>query len=549
MKRKIFGYIFLSCFVTSIVVSILIWFAMFQNSTQTMEQDVTRLGFEYAEKLDSISGDKVELLNIIPHGDFRITLISADGEVLFDNRSDTTENHKSRPEIMMAYQSGYGDSTRYSDTIQLQTYYYATLLDDGNVIRVSQTIDSVVNSLLKSLPFVIVCVLIAMAGSLVISQKFSDFVIEPINTIDIENPLKTKAYKELTPLLLRIDSQTVQLKDQMKDIEKMRDELSDIMEHMEEGLVVLNSQGKVLSINNTATKILDVQKSDCIGHYVLEINRGEVFQNINNSINDKKNTQVEFEKGEKIYNISLSNINSGGSILLFVDITEKVASEKLRREFSANVSHELKTPLQTISGCAELLKNNLVQESDKPDFINKIYNESINMTSLIQDIIKLSHLDENAFDAQKQPVDILKVVNQVENDYKEIAKNKDITLKVSGQPAVLSGVELMLRECVANVVDNAIKYTNEGGAVDVGVLSDQDAVRIKISDNGVGIPKDQQSRVFERFYRVDKSRCKDSGGTGLGLSIVKHAVLIHNGLIDLESEEGKGTEITITLPK
>ncbi len=549
MKRKIFRLSFLSCVVTALLTSLLIELVLFGSITDSMEQDVKQAGFEYRDVLNETEMLGAEFLASVPHGNLRVTLITSAGEIAFDNRSDTTENHANRPEFIQAVETGIGSSTRFSDTIGQQTFYYAILLDDGNVIRVSRTIDSVFTIVVGSLPYVLLGILAVLVASILISKKFTSFVVDPINTIDVENPLKAKAYEELSPLLLRIDSQTVKLKSQMSDLEKMRNELSDIMEQMEEGLIVLNSTGKVISINNAAADILNCKKDISVGRYMLELNRDEVFQKINKAVNDKTNFQTEFTKGESIYNISVSNIKSGGSILMFVNVTERYMAEKMRKEFSANVSHELKTPLQTITGSAELLKNNMVKQEDIPQFIERIHSEGLRMTSLIQDIIKLSHLDENASGIQKETVDIFEIVSDCELEYKQKASEKNISFAVSGESCLILGTKLVLKECIYNIVDNAIKYTNSGGSVDVSVTKNEQFVKLSVKDSGIGIPKEEQTRVFERFYRVEKSRCRDKGGTGLGLSIVKHAVLIHGGEISLESEEQKGTTITISFPK
>ncbi len=514
-----------------------------------MESDVKQTANAYQSLLNNTAITNEEFFASVPDKPFRITVISESGEVLFDNESDTTENHADRPEIVSARETGTGHSTRYSDTIQEQTFYYALLLDDGNVLRVSETTATVFRSITDSSPFIIISIFVVLIGSYFIAGLFTKRLIKPINEIDIESPVDNQTYDELSPLLLRIDTQNVQLRAQMADMQKMRDELSDIMEHMEEGLIVLNSKGSVLSINNAALSIIKREKDFCIGKFVLELHRGDVFQHLSEKISKKENVQTEFSENNKIYHVSVSNISSGGTILMFMDVTQRQNAEKLRREFSANVSHELKTPLQTISGCAELLKNNLVNEADIPQFIDKIYSESIRMTVLIQDIIKLSQLDENAIGMTREITDLSSITEQVLTELCEKIEKKNILVETDLQSAKIKAIPIIIKECIFNLVDNAIKYSNEASKITLSVKDKFDKVEVIVKDSGIGIPLEEQDRIFERFYRVEKSRNRDMGGTGLGLSIVKHAVAVHEGNITLSSEEGKGTKITIVFPK
>ncbi len=549
MKRKTFFYLSLSCSLTALFVGLLISYLMFYNFTVDMRSDVKQTAIEYRNILNTTQVDALEVLGAVPNNFFRITLIDAQGEILLDNKSDTTENHGTRPEIMSAYESGFGDITRYSDTISQQTYYYAVLLNDGNVLRISMTTDSVYTTLLNNIAFIIISVLIGICISLILSSNLTKRFLTPINKINIEDPLRSRTYVELTPLLIRIEQQNNQLKAQTAKIEQMHEELSDIMENTEEGIIVLSEQGHMLSVNQTASKILNKDKSLCIGKHILEVHRGETFEKLFEAVTDKKNIQLQFEQNGKNYNVSVSNIESGGSVIMFFDVTQKSYAERMRREFSANVSHELKTPLQTISGYAELLKNNLVQDSDKPRFVENIYAESARMNELIEDIINLSHLDENAKGAEHVDVDVLDIVKQVKKELEKKAQNKGVSVNIKGESAVISAIPVILKECIFNITDNAIKYNNTNGKVDIDIENTAEKLTISVSDNGIGIPEDERERVFERFYRVDKSRSRDKGGTGLGLSIVKHAVSIHSGKLNLDSEEGKGTTITISFPK
>ncbi len=549
MKTKIFRQLFLCCALTALLVSLLISYVMYHGYTRNIQNSVMQTANDYKNILNDAEIDNIEALEHVPNSIFRITLISPEGEVLFDNQSETTEDHSNRPEIIAAIQSGTGSATRFSDTLQEQTHYYARLLDSENVIRISAISDTAYNTFLDSLPFVLISFVVVLTLSYIISRGVTNKLIQPINSINVEQPTKNNTYVELTPLLIKIENQNSQLMAQTTDMQKMRDELSGIMNYMEEGLIVLSGAGKILSINQAALAITKKTAEECVGRYILEIHRGEKYEKLFDLVERKETGSIYLEENDRVYRVSVSFIKSGGSIILFVDVTQQHDAEKMRREFSANVSHELKTPLQTISGYAELLSNNMVQEDDKPRFIEKIYNESMRMSLLIQDIIKLSHLDEELKGVAHEEVLLNIIVAEVVDELTAKAEKKQVAVGVLGADVNITGIPTLLKECLFNVVDNAIEYNKDGGKVDIDIRLQEKQVVISVSDTGIGIPADEQQRVFERFYRVEKSRCRSNGGTGLGLSIVKHAVSIHAGEIELISEEGKGTTVKITIPK
>ncbi len=550
MRIKIFRNIFITCTLTALLVSVLIGYVMYDGFFSNMQQNVRQTSDDYMRILDDAEQENQEILDNIPSTIFRITLISPQGEILFDNKSDTTENHSDRPEIIDALSEDIGESSRFSDTLQQQTYYYAQKLESGNILRVSDFTDTVVRTFTDSSFLILICFILAIIFSFLAARLATSRLVAPINSINVETPTENNTYIELTPLLLKIDNQNNMLKAQTADMQKMRDELGEIMEHMEEGLIVLNSHGSIISINQAALAIFNKSVQSCVGKYILEIHRGESFERIYDILQSGESGRIEIEENDRIYQVSISDIKSGGNILMFVDNTQERFAERMRREFSANVSHELKTPLQTISGYAELLKNDMVQEEDKPRFIDKIHAESVRMGMLIQDIIKLSRLDEDAKGMSKEDVDINKLTEKVVAQLNDKAEKKHITISIAeNMPLFIKGIPTILEECIFNLIDNAIEYNKEGGGVDISTEENKNYVTLSISDTGIGIPTEEQGRVFERFYRVEKSRCRSGGGTGLGLSIVKHAIMVHGGDVELSSREDEGTTVTIRLPK
>ncbi len=483
---------------------------------------------------------------------YRLTWIAADGSVIYDTKTDaeSLENHASRAEISQALATGTGESTRYSSTLMEKTMYYAQRLDDGTVLRISisrATVGMIAVGMIQPLLIVLIVALI-LSGLL--ARRLSRRIVDPLNSLDLEHPLDNDAYEELSPLLKRIHRQHVEIQTQLRELREKTDEFTQITGSMREGLVLLDEHGSILSINAAAQSLFDAD-AQCMGKGFLTIERShEISAAIQAAVTDG-HSEVRAERAGRVYQFDISRITSDGkflgTVILAFDITEQESAEQNRREFTANVSHELKTPLQGIIGSAELIENGMVKPDDLPRFVGHIHAEAARLVTLIDDIIRLSQLDEG--DAMPtEAVDLLAVSQEAAENLHDAAAARGVTLSVTGQSVVVPGVRRLIYEIVYNLCDNAIKYNVDGGRVDIAVASGTDGSSITVADTGIGIAPEHQGRVFERFYRVDKSHSKASGGTGLGLSIVKHAVQYHHGRIELESTPGAGTTIRVVFP-
>ena len=483
---------------------------------------------------------------------YRLTWIAADGSVLYDTKTnaESLENHASRAEVSQALATGTGESTRYSSTLMEKTMYYAQRLDDGTVLRISisrATVGMIAVGMIQPLLIVLIVALI-LSGLL--ARRLSRRIVDPLNSLDLEHPLDNDAYEELSPLLKRIHHQHVEIQTQLRELREKTDEFTQITGSMREGLVLLDEHGSILSINAAAQALFGAD-AQCVGRDFLTIERSHEISAAIQAAAADGHSEVRAERAGRVYQFDISRITSDGkflgTVILAFDITEQEFAERNRREFTANVSHELKTPLQGIIGSAELIENGMVKPEDLPRFVGHIHAEAARLVTLIDDIIRLSQLDEG--DAMPtEPVDLLAVSQEAAENLHDAAAARDVTLSVTGQPSVIPGVRRLLYEVVYNLCDNAIKYNRGGGRVDVMVAADAGGSSITVADTGIGIAPEHQSRVFERFYRVDKSHSKASGGTGLGLSIVKHAVQYHRGRIELESTPGTGTTIRVVFP-
>lgn len=486
--------------------------------------------------------------------ELRITWIDKNGKVLFDNKTDASsmENHLEREEVRQAVENGYGKSSRYSETLTEKSLYSAKKLSDGSVLRLSVSQYSVLTLFLGMLRPVLIIALLAVVLALLLAYRLSKNIVTPLNKLNLDSPLSNKVYEELSPLLKRMDAQQRQLKHQSEELKRKREEFETATENMREGLIILNEKGVILSINRAAAKMLGLSE-DSVGK--------DIFSE-KTSVNLKEPTQIALsgKNKEEVFALRDGNcqllanpVSTDGKVtgaaLLVLDVTEKERAEQMRREFTANVSHELKTPLQTISGYAELLANGMVADKDKTAFSEKIYAEAQRMIRLIEDIIKLSNLDEGAVELTRETVDLYVTAENTVRSLLPAAKKANVTLSLNGENAEIYGIPQLLTAIVYNLCDNAIKYNKDGGTVFVSVKNNAENIVLSVRDTGIGIPKEQQERIFERFYRVDKSHSKEVGGTGLGLSIVKHATKLHDAKITLESEVGKGTEITVIFPK
>ncbi len=477
---------------------------------------------------------------------FRVTWIDVDGTVLFDTQVDQTamENHADREEIREAQETGTGSAVRTSSTLTEQTFYEAQRLTDGTVLRISTSQESAWFLMIGMLWPIILIAVIAIGLSAILARRMARKIVEPLNTLDLEQPLKNDVYEEISPLLHRIHRQHNQITAQMEALCRKTDEFEQITGNMQEGLVLLSSEGTILSINPTAKKLFDAG-DDCVGKNFLMIDRSSAMRTAVNDALDKGRGFTRANKNGRDYQFDLSRIESDGTVIgavvLAFDITERLNAEQLRREFSANVSHELKTPLQGIIGSAELLESGLTKPEDAPRFVGHIRKEASRLVNLVEDIIRLSQLDEGV-ELPAENVDMLALAEEVQAILEPSAAQKNVSITVSGEGFQLSGVRRLLHEIIYNLCDNAIKYNVPGGSVRINIENN----KLTVSDTGIGIPAEHQDRVFERFYRVDKSHSKASGGTGLGLSIVKHATAYHKAALHLESVPGKGTTITVT---
>ena len=500
----------------------------------------------------AVEDEGIEYLKNVESGEYRLTLIDTDGTVLYDTGADAAsmENHSDRREFQEAFLSGYGESHRYSRTLTEQTYYFAKKLSDDRVLRISTSQVTIVSLLLGMLQPLLVIAFLAILLSVFLAKRASLNLVKPLNNLDLNDPLSNDVYEELSPLLRHMAQQNKQIALQMDELSRSQNEFNAITSNMSEGLIVLNKDGVVVSLNTAARKIFEAEE-DSIGKDFLTIDRTpEISRAIKETLSGKKQ-ELEYEKNGRNYDLCINQIVEKdeviGVLLLAIDNTEKIQAEQNRREFTANVSHELKTPLQSIIGSADLIESGLVKPEDMPRFIGHIKTDAARLVSLVSDIIRLSQLDENT-EMNWENVDALSVAKEALEMVGPIAESRNISLTIKGEPAPLTSVHKLLYDIIYNLCDNAVKYNNEGGFVKVNVKTAGDKVQVAVSDNGVGIAPADQSRVFERFYRVDKSHSRESGGTGLGLSIVKHAVAYLKGSISLESTLGKGTTITVSFP-
>ncbi len=484
-----------------------------------------------------------EVLSEINPENYRITLIDTDGTVVFDTEKDPSglENHSDREEIIEAEKNGTGESTRYSSTLTEKTLYCAKRLSDGRILRVSTSYATVALLMLGIPQPILVVIIIAVAISAFLANKLAKKIVKPINELDLEKPLENKTYEELKPLLIRLDDLHSEVSEQLKKLRQKTDEFTQTTENMKEGLILLDENYEILSINPAAEKIFGESGNNLSERILSSVKKAE------------KDGQCEISKeiNGRDYRFDISRIDSDGAVAGFVilafDSTEQTFAERNRREFTANVSHELKTPLQGIIGSADLIQSGMVKPEDMPRFVGHIQKEASRLLALIEDIIRLSQLDEQN-DMPTEKVDLFETAKEVRSTLENAAEEKNVTVDLNGEHAEINGVKRLIYEIVYNLCDNAIKYNTDGGKVDITVSSDGKNAEIRVKDTGIGIPPEHRDRIFERFYRVDKSHSKASGGTGLGLSIVKHAVQYHNGKITLESEVGKGTAITVEFP-
>ncbi|MDD6873640.1 MAG: ATP-binding protein [Clostridiales bacterium] len=549
MTEKIFRSIILTAVIVLIGCFIAVATVQYGYFTNLQRQELTA---ELNLAAPSVERDGLDYLESLEDTASRITWVAADGRVLFDSdaSADEMDNHLTRSEISDALTTGSGESERYSATMTEKTLYMARRLADGSVLRVSSAFYTILTVALGSMQALFAILLAAIAVSVLLARRLSRRIITPLNTLDLQHPLDNDAYEELSPLLKRIDQQNKRIEAQVAELKRRQDEFSAVTRSMNEGLVLLNAENHVLSLNPAAMRLFNADE-DCVGRDFVTVSRDVP---VTNAVRDALSTgrgAAQLERGERIYQIECSRIESDGAILgvalVAFDTTERAQAEQMKREFTANVSHELKTPLQSIMGSAELLENGLVKSEDQPRFIERIRSEAARLMALIEDIIRLSELDEGAA-VPMEAVDLLSIAKDAADTLQESANKKNVTLALEGESAPIQGAPRLIYEIAYNLCDNAIRYNRAGGHVSVRVQPENGYALLEVADDGIGIPEEHQRRVFERFYRVDKSHSRASGGTGLGLSIVKHAAALHHAEIELKSEVGKGTTISVRFP-
>lgn len=510
---------------------------------------VTQLKAELSLVADTLNRVGVEHIKNFDSNVFRFTVVDRDGTVLYDTKADAArmENHKDREEIQEAFDTGKGSSVRNSPTLTEKTYYESVLLENGDVLRVSVSQLTVGALILGVFPAICAVMVVTVLASLLISGSMSKRITEPLYNLDLEHPADNNTYEELTPILSKLNKQRKQIKSQMETLRRKSSEFEQIISSMNEGLVLLDEHGVILSMNPAARKVFSV-KDAVIGQSFLTVDRTvEVSTAVDKALAGK-HTEFRLQRNGNEYQLNISPIESSsqrlGAVILIFDITDKAFAERNRQEFTANVTHELKTPLQSIIGSAELLETGLAKPEDADKFVGNIKREATRLVNLINDIIRLSQLDENT-EAATESVNILEVAKEVVDALSVPAAEKRVTLEIVGEPLCMQGVRRYLYEILYNLCDNAIRYNMDGGKVTVRIAAENGHTTIVVSDTGIGIAPEHHSRIFERFYRVDKSHSRETGGTGLGLSIVKHAVLFHGGKLEVESEVGKGTTIKV----
>ena len=549
MTRKIFlsimaaAAVVLLCSVLIIMGCLYDYFGGVQERQLEDELALAQTGVECSGKtyLKALEGES-----------YRLTWIAPSGEVLFDSQADESsmENHAQREEVRQALETGEGQSSRYSSTLLEKTIYYAKKLTDGSILRISisrATAGVLVMGMLQPMLVVLAAALIL---ALVLAKRISARIVAPLNRLDLEKPLENDTYEELSPLLTRINQQRRQIDTQLRTLQQKKDEFAQITASMNESLVLMNEKGTVLSINPAARELFHAE-TDCVGRDFLTVERSHEISCAIRRALEEGHAELRVERGGHEYQLDISRIESEGTVigavLLAFDVTEQAFAERNRREFTANVSHELKTPLQSIMGSAELIENGLVKQEDMPRFVGHIRTEAARLVTLIEDIIRLSQLDEGG-ELPFEPVDLKKLAEEASASLASAAAEKQVTIRVHGDDRQITTVRRLASEIIYNLCDNAVKYNREGGSVDVTIDGTAHGAVVTVQDTGIGIPPEHQSRVFERFYRVDKSHSRQSGGTGLGLSIVKHAVQYLGGRIELESQPGKGTTMRVHFP-
>lgn len=550
MVKKIFRSTFFATLGVLLVTLFMVVGLLYGYFTQVQKE---QLQTETALAAQGVSLEGQDYFNELKMSNVRITWVDNQGKVLYDNESDAQimDNHANREEIKEALKDGYGESVRYSKTLTTQSLYSAQRLDNGTVIRLSVTRHSILVLLFRMFqPFFLILVL-AFLLSLWLSHSIAKSIVLPLNRLDLDHPLENDAYEEISPLLRRIARHQKEVTEREVLLEQRQSEFDTIISKIKEGMILLDNNCRIISINQAAQDILQTDQT-CLGKDILQILRNLSLNNwLEKGLQGRKQEGI-LQLDDAHYKVMVRPIQSEdkvtGLVILFFDVTDQLQAEQLRREFTANVSHELKTPLHLISGYSEMLASDVVAQKDVPQFAEKIHSESQRMIQLVEDIIKLSHLDESE-ELAMEPVNLYQISEEVLDSLSAKANERHINLHLLGEPAYITGNYALIHSLIYNLCDNAIIYNRDKGDVTVNVTSNEDDIVLTVQDTGVGIAKDEQERIFERFYRVDKSRSKKLGGTGLGLSIVKHAVNQHHADIKVESQLELGTKMTVTFYK
>ncbi|MCR5034987.1 MAG: PAS domain S-box protein [Clostridia bacterium] len=550
MTRKVFRYIAIVAVFVFLASSFLTMGVLYSYFTKLQTTQMKEHAALISRGIE-LNGEKY--FDDLTSEEYRITWMAADGTVKYDNQIsvDKLDNHLQREEIRDALKTGEGESTRYSTTLMEKMFYVAQRLDDGSILRLADSQQSILGLLLGMLQPLLIIAVVALVLSVILAYRLSKRIIQPINELNLDEPSGDGMYEELKPFLNRIRDQKRQIRIQEETLRQKKEEFEAVTKNLPEGMLLMDSEGKILSLNKAAAEFLGIGSRSVGANISGQREAQELIPFIEHALaGSQEETVIHTGKGE--YQAMVSPVLSGqqvtGVTILILDMSEKKKAEIIRREFTANVSHELKTPLQTISGNAELLSEGYVQPERVPEFAQKIYDESQRMIALVEDIIELSQLDEGGASLQKEEVDLYAIAEMTVSNLSQAAEQAEVTFDVEGSSVLMAGIPQLLESMTYNLCDNAIKYNRPGGSVRVRVSSDGSNACLSVADDGIGIPKEHQERIFERFYRVDKSHSREVGGTGLGLSLVKHAVKAHGGTIQLYSALDQGTEIVVTLP-
>ena len=551
MKKKISITMCLMTAVSVIITAVMISLVIYRKNYNEMKSMIRAEAEYISQAIDTEDINYLESVkNVTPS---RITWIDSNGNVIYDSAGENLSNHSDRPEIIDAVKNGSGESSRLSETFSEQTYYYAVKLTNGTILRMSDTTSSIYHDIFSALPYTVIVIAIIIILAIIVSNNETEKIIKPINELDLDNPSNNLKYDELAPLLRRIEKQNSDIEKYISELKAKQVEFETVTENMSEGLIIINQKSTILSCNKSAVAILGGGEYNYISKSVFDLNHSKNFVDAVENAVVGKHDETALTINNRSYMVITNPVKHfdkiSGAVIIIIDVTEKESREELRREFSANVSHELKTPLTAISGFAEILKDGWAKPEDYQMFALKIYNETQRLINLIEDIIKLSRLDENKIEITKESVDMLVLAKDAAARLSSKAKDKNISVTVNGDHGNITGVRQILDEMIYNLCDNAIKYNKKNGKVEVIVKDYISNVSVTVKDNGIGIPAEDLDRVFERFYCVNKSHSKESGGTGLGLSIVKHGAIFHKAKINIDSTLGIGTSIEIVFKK